>query len=225
MKEWSASLVELNSVETVDVAKQPSSQSVFLCNITPPWAEWNLNEFQTCSFSASTTMYYIIMTSLKGSYWPVIEKLYYIPNCLCYVCPKHSLTHPPCFIFPTSSPSSRVWKKWLNHAEAEICFSPQTLTQPSGTQTSSLSLWVDPHTLLTHTVCCLNTFTAHKWIHYEGFTSLTGEHPNQDLWDGERSRGRPQVHRGVCSTDCWGVWRLQDCHREEHGPSPSCWEH
>lgn len=52
-----------------------------------------------------------------------------------------------------------------------------------------------------------------------------GEHPNEDLWDGEGSCSWPQVHWGLRTADCGGVRWLQDRHREEHSPGSSCREH
>lgn len=129
----------------------------------------------------------------------------------------HSLMKPL-----TSSRFSQDWKRWLNHAEERICYFPQTSTQPSGMPTSSSSLWVSslcpvniPHAEQLH----LTLSTCHD------FTSPAGQHPDQDLRDGEGSRGWPEVHRGVCPADRRGVRWLQNRHREEHGASAGRWEH
>lgn len=144
---------------------------------------------------------------------------------LAYICgmfiflfpPAHSLTQPL-----TSSHFSQDWKRWLNRAEERICSFPPTSTQPSGTPTSSSSPWVSslcsvhiPHSgplRLTSSTSCV-------------FISSAGEHPDQDLRDGEGSRGWPEVHRGVRPADRRGVRWLQNRHREEHGAGAGRWEH
>lgn len=86
-----------------------------------------------------TTVYYIIMSNLSA----VSGHCELVTLVLLFLSPL--LTRPPSFFH-----FSPDWKTWLNHAEAEIYFFPQTSTQPSETPTWSLSRWVHLFALCTH---------------------------------------------------------------------------
>lgn len=169
--------------------------------------------FRNFSTSASTTRYCIIVnnerTVTDHSLQPHVTSVTNYAH-------TPSLSHSP-------TPAGSERGGWIMQREKFVFLYRHRLSHQGCWP--RLYLCESVSSLCSHTNTVSVVEIDNRFLTCRGCFSSSGEYPNKDLWDGKGSCSRSEVHWGVCSPYCGGIGWLQDCHREEHSPSASSWEH